>query len=285
MLMITRFPTRSWRLFVCSRLSKPSTAPAYSVTSVSWSWISRWLMTRTKLDSTLVFSDHPSMSGSCSAPLYGESSQIASENVKPVVCVFLHFFFWKKYRPRFACWRMWNVIFLLGVWLCVQLLVCNGHSLSWRSVEWEHWSCKGEMDWRCVFWCAKNEKKSRFWAKSAPNRIRLSCLGSLVSVGELELLWEHFTEECLRVLLSNGQVEKEVSCCFVFHHVFFPPVFKNTIFAQFPYLLPNLVTTFCVLSGLVVAFFFLFDPKSKSAKRPKISEVFTNRIALMTTSA
>lgn len=72
-------------------------------------------------------------------------------------------------------------------------------------------------------------------------------------------------------------------CFFDFVSYLLVSAFQDTIFSQFPYLLPNIVTSVCVLVGLIVAFFYLFDPKSKLAKRAKISAVFTNRNALMTT--
>jgi MFS family permease len=64
-------------------------------------------------------------------------------------------------------------------------------------------------------------------------------------------------------------------------------VFKGTIFEKFPYLLPNLVTSAFCLGVLVVAFFMLYDPplsaKAQRLPKPRIADVFTNRVALMTT--
>ncbi len=66
-------------------------------------------------------------------------------------------------------------------------------------------------------------------------------------------------------------------------------VFKGTIFERFPYLLPNLVTSVCVLIVLVIGYFLLYDPplsaKAKRQPKPRLSDVFGYKTALKTTSA
>ena len=61
---------------------------------------------------------------------------------------------------------------------------------------------------------------------------------------------------------------------------------KNGIFGRFPYLLPNLITSFFIVVALILTYFFLTEPPVKeSKKKVRNCGACKNKVALQSTSA